>query len=96
MVMTSFVAALQRTIKAEVVSGHPLQNGCQAAKRLGMDEATTTLTNTGGTAEAKHDCGGIQGTLVAADVQTYLADGSVCQAIRSPLIRHICWAKKFL
>jgi hypothetical protein len=44
--MTSFVAALQRTINAEVILGHPLQNGCQAAKRLGTDEATTTLTNT--------------------------------------------------
>jgi hypothetical protein len=44
--MTSFVAALQRTINAEVIPGHPLQNGYQAAKRLGTDEATTTLTNT--------------------------------------------------
>jgi hypothetical protein len=41
------VVALQRTIEAEMVSGHPRQNRCHAARRLGTDEATTTLTNTG-------------------------------------------------
>jgi len=45
-VMTSFVAVLQRTIKAEVILGHPLQNGYRAAERLETDEATSTLTNT--------------------------------------------------
>ena len=45
--MTSFVAALQRTIKAEVILGHPLQNRCRAAERHETDEATSTLTNTG-------------------------------------------------
>ena len=44
--ITSFVAALQRTIKAEVILGHPLQNRCRAAERHETDEATSTLTNT--------------------------------------------------
>ena len=50
--MTSFVAALQRTIKAEVILGHPLQNRCRAAERHETDEATSTLTNTAGSSHS--------------------------------------------